>query len=281
MLNALVALGKFNITVLSRQEGASLPAGVAIKVVDYTSVESLTESLKGFDAVIDTTSPQDIKVPLNLIDATAAAGVYRFIPSDFGMDPTNAHVQTLPVFGRKHAAFEHLQQKAKESGLTWTVVANGSFLDWNLKVGFMGIDLSNKKVNLFDDGNNVNPWTTLETIGKATAAVLLHPEETENRTVYISSVTKSQKQMVDLAKEALGPDGWETSNLDMAKVFEKAIADFKAGIYTMQVFGDMIRYAVSSPDYAAPWPKDDNALLGVHSMSDDEVKDLIKQLASS
>jgi uncharacterized protein YbjT (DUF2867 family) len=281
VLKALIDLNQFNITILTRKEGASLPAGVAVKVVDFSSVESLSTVLKGQDAVIDTTSSMEFQTPLNLINAAAVAGVYRFITSDFGMDPTNPNVASLPVFGRKAASFGEVKAVSEKTGMTWTTVSTGPFLDWNLQNRSFGIDLIDKKIRLPNDGTHVLPWTTLESIGKATAAVLAHPKETENRPVYVSSIEKSQKEVAELAKEALGPDGWQTTTIDVETAFQKAMADFKAGIYNMQTFGPMILYASARKEYSGPWEKDDNALLGVKRMTNEELKALIKDIAST
>lgn len=218
--------------------------------------------------------------PTRMIDAAAAAGVYRYIPSDFSLDFNNRSVNGLPVFFKKDMNDKHLLQKCKETGMTWSVICNGAFLDWNLRTGFMNVDIYNKKVDYINDGGNVHVWTTLEATGKAVSGALLNAAETENKPVYVHSVTKSQKQMVDLCKEALGSDGWQESKSDMEQVFSQALKEFQAGNFGWNVFGDMIRYANSRPDFSCPWPKDDNPMLGVKEMSDNEVKELIKKIAA-
>ena len=112
---------------------------------------------------------------------------------------------------------------------------------WNLRTGFMNIDIFNKKVQYLNDGNNVFPWTHLSSIGTAVAGVLSKPRETENRNCYISSTLKSQKQMTALAKERLGPDGWEESHQDVEKALKEAPGNMMAGTVNIQVMGDMIR----------------------------------------
>jgi uncharacterized protein YbjT (DUF2867 family) len=67
---------KFNVTVLARSS-KSFPAAASVKIVDFTSVDSLSAAMAGQDAVIDTTFSPEIDTPLRLIDAAAKAGVYR------------------------------------------------------------------------------------------------------------------------------------------------------------------------------------------------------------
>lgn len=79
MLKALLDL-EFNVTILSRND-KPYPTGARVKVVDFTSVESLSAAITGQDAVIDTTNVADAEIPLRLIDAAAKNGVYRLFVS--------------------------------------------------------------------------------------------------------------------------------------------------------------------------------------------------------
>lgn len=264
--------------MLSRTK-KDFPPRVNLKVVDFSSVPALTDALAGQDAVVDATFTTD-DTSKRLIDASIAAGVSRFIPSDFGFDPANSLVYELPVFARKKAALQHVKAAAAASAdFSWTVIACGVFLDWNLSTKYMNIDLVDKKIALFGEGTNVVPWTTLRDVGRATAAALLAPE-TRNRVVYVHSILKSQRQVAELAKEALGPESWEETMVDIKRQFDDAMTEFKSGHASPQGFGTMIQYASSTPDMMTKWPRDDNVLVGLKTMSDAEVRDLIVQLAT-
>jgi hypothetical protein len=76
-----------------------------------------------------------------------------------------------------------------------------------IKDGFFGINPQTKRIEWYgENGHVVAPFSTLEAVGKATTQVLLHPEETANRVVYISSIDINQKRLAELAKEAVGDD---------------------------------------------------------------------------
>ncbi|KAL1871091.1 hypothetical protein Daus18300_004836 [Diaporthe australafricana] len=273
-------LNNFEVTVLTRNADHTFPNGVNVKVVDYSSPASLESALRGCDACVDATLTQD-NTPIRLMNAAGAVGVHRYIPSDYSLDPLNPKLNALPVFAMKDARDRHLFQLCEKSGgsVTWSIVCNGPFLDWNLRTGFKGIDLYNKKATLMGPGTNKHPWTMLDDVGKAVAGILLKPAETENRPVFVCSVVKSDGEMVKLAQEALGADAWAVTTVDPQATFDKAVADLKAGVVNMQVFGDMIRFSNTQPDMAHPWQKLDNSLLGIKEMSDDEVKTLIKSIA--
>ncbi|KAF6840307.1 isoflavone reductase family protein [Colletotrichum plurivorum] len=268
----------FKVTVLTRKQ-RSLPDGVEVKVVDYSSPDALKAALQGHEAFVDCTLVQD-DTPTRMMDAAAAAGIYRYIPSDFSLDFNNPKPHTLPIWFKKDANDKHLLAKCKKTGMTWSIICNGAFLDFTLRTGFLNIDIYGKKVEYLDEGNNVISWTTLENVGQAVSGTLRHPAETENRPVYVHSTYKSQRQMADLCKAALGSDGWAESKSNMKEKLAWAMKEIQTGNFGLPVLGTMIQYANSRPDFSSPWPQDDNPLLGVKEISDDELKELIKKLAA-
>jgi hypothetical protein len=201
------------------------------------------------------------------------------ITSDFGLDPEIPGVQNMPVFGRKKISYEAVKKQAAENRLTYTLVANGAFLDWGLSNGFSGFNFKDSTAWIFGDGNNVIPWTTLADVGKATANVLLHPEETLNRPVYVHSVFMSHNQLFDAVKAALGSDGWTATNNDMEPLLQKALSDLQSGNISDATFVIQIQYCLATKALAHPWEKDDNSLLGLEEWSVEKVQDLIKIIA--
>ncbi|KAH6714978.1 hypothetical protein DL95DRAFT_479692 [Leptodontidium sp. 2 PMI_412] len=281
ILRALLAQNLFDVTVLVRKPRDDLPSSVKVKVVDFDSVASLSEALKGKDALVDATSnPADPTLSIRLVDAAVAAGVYRILPAEFSSDPENSKARHLPPFQGKSQAYKYIQKLGRENKITWTAVSNHALFDWGLRMGFVGIDLAGKKIDYMNDGTLVIPWTLMSSVGTAVANILLRPEETRNRVCYIYDILKSQKEVADLTKSALGNEGWQEQKLDMDKVFEEAMTELQAGNVTFKVIGDMIRFSISTPGFVEVPEKDDNELLGVKLLSDEEVKQSIKQIAS-
>ncbi|CAG8898783.1 unnamed protein product [Penicillium egyptiacum] len=278
ILTGLVSHGGFNLTILTRNAAGTLPVGATAKVVDFSSVTALAAALQGQDAVVDAISSPDPSVSMRLIDAAVTAGVYRYIAPEFSGDPKNDKGRALPVFGGKKQIYEHLQKVASEDRITWTAISNGAFLDWCLRTGFVNIDLFNKKVALMNDGSHVFPWTTLPAVGTAVCNALTQAEKTKNQTLFIYSVQKSQKDILAIAKDALGAENWETQSQDMEAALEEAMIAVKSGDYSWKVMGDLIRYSISTPGYSGRLEQDNNDLLGVRPMSDEQVKTLIQQI---
>lgn len=263
-------------------------APVVIKQVDYLSLDSITEALRGQDAVVDSTFSRSAETANLMIDACIAAGVYRYLPPEFGADPYNELITALPFFAHKAVTLKHLLKRkaalTDRASFTWTAVACGAFLDPPLADGSLGVDVRHKRGIVFSsDGfkyeDLVGPWSTLTDVGRATAQVLLHPEETADRVVFISSVNTSQSNILSLAKEAI-PGQWDISTIDIKQKYEEAWAKVKAGDYSWDTLLGLAQYQCVAPDMNGPWKKDDNDLLRVKKMSNDEIKELMRRIAA-
>ena len=138
ILNALLAEPAFTVTILSRHSSsAQFPTGIPVrKVSDDFTVDELTKAFEGQDAVVvalTTTSVSKDDLAVRLVDAAIAAGVKRFVPSEFGTNNLDPRARKLvPVYDAKGRTLEYLKQKAggSDEKLTWTSFACGSWLDW-------------------------------------------------------------------------------------------------------------------------------------------------------
>lgn len=247
-----------------------------MKPVDYDSVDSLTAALKGQDALVVTITHTALGKQHNLIEAASKAGVKRFLPSEFGSDSFNEKLIKLPGFKAKHEVHEALRKAARETGLTWTSIVNGPFLDWGVAVGFL-INAKEKKVELPDGGNHQYSATTLETIAKAIIAVLQHPEETKNRPVYIQDVAISQKQLYDLVKKYAGADGWTENVSSIDAEIQKVLEEVKKDQPDIRVvaFGSLKPAIWGGVEYNSAFQKLDNELLGIKGLSPAELEAVV------
>lgn len=77
---------------------------------------------------ITTSAVMKDDLAFKLIDAAIAAGVKRFIPSEFGANNLDPRArQLVPTYDIKGAILEYLQKKAEESNgsLTWASISCG------------------------------------------------------------------------------------------------------------------------------------------------------------
>jgi uncharacterized protein YbjT (DUF2867 family) len=97
---------------------------------EYNDLDALTAIFQGQDAVISTIGTFGADQQLTAVDAAAAAGVRRFLPSEYGGNTSLENVTSYPPFAvDKKAVVDHLRTK-ESSGLTWTALCSGLFFSW-------------------------------------------------------------------------------------------------------------------------------------------------------
>ncbi|EIN03739.1 NAD(P)-binding protein [Punctularia strigosozonata HHB-11173 SS5] len=243
VVQQLVA-AKFDVVVLSRSDNPSgLPAGVTVRKVDYDSVE-LTAALQGVDAVVSAVASAALAGQTKIIDAAVAAGVKRFLPSEFGNDLQHPAVRAVPAFAPKVAVQEYLKKVVAESDLTYTIVSTGPFLDWGLYAGFLVGSLEERKVEIYDGGHQEFSATTLPTLGRGVVAVLQHLEETKNRAVYFHEAVVSQSKLLGIAKELTPGETWEVTESKSADLKARADEKLAKGIFDMEVAISLVKYSI-------------------------------------
>ncbi|KIW16470.1 hypothetical protein PV08_06524 [Exophiala spinifera] len=287
VVNALLA-ANYSVTVLTRTGSSStskLPKSPQLKVaeVDYSSVASLSEVLQGQDVVVSTLGSAVIGGQKPLIDAAVAAGVKRFIPSEFGSDTTHPKSSQLPVYKGKVETQQYLKAKAAENpGFTYTLVINGAFLSWGIQVGFL-VNIQSHSATVWNGGDVPFAATNLETIGKAVVGVIQHLPETANRAVYVQEALITQNQLIKYVKEIDGVE-WQITPKETAKAYEEASAELAKGP-DGNIGAAMLGYLMSAifdasygPDFSSHL---DNELLGIKPYTEDDVKQLVKGLVGS
>lgn len=272
--------GGFEVTALVRSAGKipNLPATAKEAVVDFTSHDSLVAALKGQDAVVSAlgSQPGTAQAQKALAQASADSDVKRFIPSDFGSNLDNPEVRKLAVFKDKFELRDELERLAKEGKLTWTSVYNNAFLDWGLEHKFI-LDPVEGKATLWDGGEHLISVTRLAAVGQAVVGVLKHPDETANRVVLVQEAAVSVKQLVEIAKEFTPGKTWTVVESSTEDVVKKSNEALSKGIFEVWVFVSLIFRAAFSNVTGAHFAKNDNALVGVHELSEAELKAVVKE----
>lgn len=211
------------------------------------------------------------------MEAAQTAGIQRFIPSEFGSDTSNPLTAQLPVFGDKVAVLRKLEEVSKQdTAFTWTAVINGPFFDWGLEYKFT-INLKGPSTRIFDGGDVPVSSTTLAGVGRAVAGVLKHPEETKNRSVFVSDVQFTQNQLLELSGNA---DKIQREDVKTEDVEKQAYEALEQSPPDGRAFAtNLILRAVYGGKYGALFSKTDNELLGVQKLSESEVADVVKKYA--
>lgn len=279
VLSKLLAQPQLRVRVLKRAgSSAAFPAGADVVEVDFAAAASLAAALAGQDAVVSTVGPAGFGAQRALIDAAAAAGVRRFLPSEFGADLDNPHTRALPVYPPKVQVQEYLKAKCEASGMSYTLVYNAAFLDWGLASNFL-LDMANYTPTIIDDGDAAFSATTLATVGDAVVGVLTRLEATKDRAVYVHDLVVSQNLLLELAKKAAPTKPWEAVHVSLDSLTRRADERLAQGLLDMETFAPYIFRALMDPAYGANFSgKTDNALLGLKGLAEDDVLEIMKRL---
>lgn len=127
---------QFTITAVSRTASTYTPppgSNIAVKAVDYASLESLKDTFTGQDAVVNciTGGATQYEPSTRIIDAAVAAGVKFFFANEFVGNVESEQFKRLPesAAGAKRRVREYLSQLAAEGKIAWTALNGGPFFD--------------------------------------------------------------------------------------------------------------------------------------------------------
>lgn len=277
VVTALLA-ADFTVTVLTRTAKPGTFASTVKEVeVDYASLDSLTAALAGIDAVVSTTGFAATASQSLLIDAAIAAGVKRFIPSEYGTCTTSPKVENLPLYGPMFEIKKQLAQSAAEGKLSWTVLACGGFLELILSTpGFL--NFANHKAELFDGGDNRVSVTSLPKIGRAVAGILQNAEATANKVVFTSQIVLTQNRVLKIVKELRPEWKWDLSSVSTSEILKDALNSIAAGDYSMPVIMKILAgTAFGGDSFGSAYDTTDNQLLGVDDLSEEDLVKLITE----
>lgn len=107
---------------------ATFPSGVTVHRSDY-SAESLLPLFRGQDAVVSSIPRADVAQQKIAIDVAVAAGVKRFLPSEFGGDTALPGIEKKIQYALGKKELGEYLMSADLKGLTWTRIFTGPFFD--------------------------------------------------------------------------------------------------------------------------------------------------------
>ncbi len=305
---ALLTAG-FTVTIVTRLESKSrFPDNVNIIRTDY-SAPALKEALRGQDAAVSAVGIAGISTQVEMIDAAEAAGVRRFIVSDFGYGPQHRYLPEFEAVGEpRMAVLAHAKEKAgANKAFTWSAVAIGIPIDWVSVLGSspfhstyqnrlelmaaahlqalkkfptLGFDIVNRTATIYDSGTELFTGTTLTTgIGHAVVGALRHPDPTANKHLLVRSVQTCQKELLFAFEAATGeswPQTHEKSMDLMRRGREKLASGDKSwtlDLIVAQLLEEGAGRSIIVTEEAA-----DNKILG---MPDENVQSLVRDVMDS
>lgn len=131
IVEALLAEG-FQVTAIKRRESESVfPSSVAVRRIDVTVYKELLEAFTGQDTVVSVVGLVALRHQIKMVDAAVAAGVQRFIPSEFGCESRNSvGTKFGDLLAGKIATSDYLIKVSGENpAFSWTGIAVGNFFE--------------------------------------------------------------------------------------------------------------------------------------------------------
>lgn len=227
-------------TTRSKSKVALLPGSeeVTIHETDY-SPASLSSIFNGIDAIVSPLPATLASRQREFIDLAIAAGVRRFLPSEFGVDSAHPNIKNvLPIVSKKTEIVDYLKQN--EDKISWSAIIVGSYFDWTFsRPGWMGWDVPNGKAVVFDGGETEFEATNVVQIGRAIAAALApgNIDKTKNQYVYINSFTLTQNKVLAVLEKVTGQK-FEVSTSTVGELYaensKKVAEDPAAGMMLVQ-----------------------------------------------
>lgn len=173
--------------------------GAEVITVDMSNVDELKQACQGASCVVSALSGLHetiVDSQIKLLDAAIAAGVPRFIPSDFSSDFTK-----LPAGeNRNFDLRKEFHQYLDKSPIAATSILNGAFADEILSYNTPLYDVKNYSVGYWGDKSDWKiDFTTMDNTADYTAAAAL--DSTTPKILRIASFQISPNELVSVGKE--------------------------------------------------------------------------------
>ncbi|KAK4119251.1 NAD(P)-binding protein [Parathielavia appendiculata] len=235
ILRALLSEPSLTVTILTRASSKSIPSLPpnitttnqvrTITIDDTYPTDALLAAFRGQDAIISCLTTLSVADQFRMIDAAIAAGVKRYVPSEYGLNNMRADAQGLnSVFRNKGAVQQYLRDRVDQ--IEWMSVSCGMWIKWSVRNDFLGLRVRERKVELWDDGEGRFSVMTEENTALAVVRGLVaFPAETRNRNVLVEEFVTTQRELVGEIERQMG---WR---FDVARVDSRArIAELQAAV---------------------------------------------------
>lgn len=271
----------YNVTILARAESISkAPSGpgITVKAVDYASKQSLVDALKGAYGVVSLLNLAGLQSQTSLADAALEAGVSRFIPSEFGSNTLEPHVNALPVFAPKVKTFEHVKAlTAANPSFSYTVIMTGLLLEVGFEFPIL-LDIKNRKILRINDGNDYLSTTSIPETAKAIVGVFDNFEATKNQVIYTQSARITQNQILHMAERLTGSK-WsvETSTTDEQLALSQKEMQKKEPSFEVFFLASVMYALFNNFGGSDSIGKVGNDLVGLKPISENDIEEVLKQ----
>lgn len=177
-------------------KAGGLAAGVEAVEGDLLNPDDVSRAVEGVEVVVSSVGnsfEQTVTGQLNLVRASAAAGVRRFIPSDFSVDYRKLNKGDNANLDMRFPVLEAL----RASGMQPTSVLNGAFMEVLFADFFPAFDYGERIARIWGDGHQPMDLTTMEDTARYTARVAVDREFQEDA-LRVAGTVASMRELAAL-----------------------------------------------------------------------------------
>lgn len=218
--------------------------GAEVRPVAFADHTALTRACEGASCVVSALAGLReviVDTQTQLLAAAVAAGVPRFIPSDFASDYT----QQAPGANRNFDLRREFQARLDQAPIAATSILNGAFAEV-LRYNIPLLDFKQQQVGYWDDADWKIDFTTKDDTAAYTAAAAL--ESAAPRWLRIASFQPSPRELAPLA-EAAGRGQFALvklgSRADLAAQIQQVRAANPAGEQQLYANWQQMQYLLS------------------------------------
>ncbi|MDI1488502.1 MAG: hypothetical protein OHK93_007777 [Ramalina farinacea] len=238
ILNALLStFAPSSIILLTRQSSKppTVPSGVTtIPLPSYTDSSAVIPALKGCDVLISALGTKALSLEPQLVDSAIAAGVRRFIPSEFTKDVTEAEYRRTAKADLALHRIRWADERARiadQGKIAFTTFVTGPLIDASFQEeDFWPFDFRKKRAILYGGGTGKRTGCSMQFTGTCVAAVLKMPESrTKNQRIRIAETELTGRQLLDCLEAATGGGKWETEIKPLSDLTKQEEEDLRNG----------------------------------------------------
>ncbi|KAJ8063907.1 hypothetical protein OCU04_007757 [Sclerotinia nivalis] len=177
-------------------------AGVAIAEVNMNDVPAITKAITGATTVVSSLQGlRDVILDVQgrLLEASVAAKVQRFIPSDYSLDFTKCE----PGTNRNLDLRREFHAKLDASGIQWTTILNGAFMELLTTGQLPVINDRWHRIMYFGSADQKLDYTIIPDVAAYTAAVAADPNPTP-KFLRIAGSSLSAKDLAEIVTKVRG-----------------------------------------------------------------------------
>ena len=168
------------------------------------------------------------------MDSAIAAGVRRFVPSEFTKDVTEAEYRRTAKADLALHRIRWADERARiaeEGKIEFTTFVTGPLIDASFQEeDFWPFDFEKKRAILYGGGKGKRTGCSMEFTARCVAAALKMPEsQTKNMRVRIAETELTGRQLLDCLEAATGGGQWETEIKPLSDLTEQEEEDLRNG----------------------------------------------------